>query len=123
MADLKEITECLLGSLDDHDLNSTGETTIFTCPPGKSCIITRVVMRSASAAIGTASISFGWNTSNADDVIANAVKTLTGAGYYEIIPAKSDAVIGTAGGTFKIDVNTAEGAADTADFDVFGYFF
>lgn len=123
MADLKEKAESLLGSLAAHSLGATGETTIFTCPPGKSCIITKVVMRSASAAIGTASISFGWDTADADDVIANGVRTLTGAGYYEIIPAGSDSAIGIAGGTFKVDVNTAEGAADTVTFDVFGYLF
>jgi hypothetical protein len=123
MADLKEKAISLLGSLDDHDLNSTGETTIFTVPPGKSCIVTHVVMRNPSAGIATASISFGFNTSNADDVISNAVRTLTGTTNYRIIDADGDAVRGAAGDNFKIDVNTAEGASDTCDFDVFGYFY
>jgi len=121
--DATENVDCLLATSGAIDLNTTAETTLYTCPVGKTCVITKVVMRAPSAAIGTASISFGWNTANADDVIANGVRTLTGATNYEIISAKSDAKLGSAGDTFKIDVNTAEGAADTAIFDVFGYLY
>lgn len=118
---LKEIAETLLATVDSIDLNATGETNLYTCPTGYICVITKVVFRKASGAVATASISFGWNTGDADDVIANAVRALTGATNYEIIPAKSDAVRGAASGNFKIDVNTAEGTARTASVDVFGF--
>lgn len=120
---LKENAITLLASGDDIDLNVTAETTLYTCPAGKTCVITHVVMRGASGALASASISFGWNTGNADDVIANGVRALTGSTSYEAMAAKSDAVVGIAAGTFKVDVNTAEGGALTADFDVFGYLY
>jgi len=121
--ELNEIAEALLSSTAAVDMNAVAETTLYTCPVGKSCIITRVVLRLPDGAIATASISFGWNTANADDVIANGVRTLTGATNYEIIPAASDAVRGAASGTFKIDVQTAEGGARTATLEVFGYLY
>lgn len=120
---LREKADTLLESTSSVDLNATGETTLYTCPAGKSCIVTHIVMRSPSAGVTTASLSFGWDTGDADDVVANAVVSLTGSSHYEVIEAKSDATIGSAGGTFKVDVNTAEGSALTATFDVFGYLF
>ena len=118
---LRENALALLAIANDINLNATAETVLFTCPAGKICIITHIVMCQASAALGTASISFGWNTGSADNVIANGSRTLTGATSYEVIVAASDAVHGVAAGTFKIDVNTAEGGALTADFKVFGF--
>jgi len=118
--------DSLLALITGIDLNALAETTLFTCPEGKSCIVTKVILHNVEGAglpLGTASISFGWNTANADDVIANAVRAITNATNYEIIPAKSDAVRGAATGTFKIDVNTAEGAALTGDIAVFGFLY
>lgn len=121
MADLRSNADTLLATVDSIDLNALAETTLYTCPVGFICVITKVVLRNLSGALATASISFGWDTGDADDVIANGVRALTGATNYEIIGAKSDAVRGIAGGTFKIDVNTAEGGALTGSVDVFGY--
>lgn len=120
--DIREVADSLLSSTA-IDLNAVAETTLFTVPAGKSCVITKVILRGASGALATASISFGFNTANADDVIANGVRTLTGATNYEIIPAGSDSVRGAAAGTFKLDVQTAEGGALTAAIDVFGYLY
>jgi len=124
--DLRTKAETLLASIADIDLNAVAETILFTCPVGKSCVITKVVLRNCVGAglpLGTASISFGWNTSQADDVIANGVRAITAATNYEIIIAGSDAEIGLETGTFKIDVQTAEGAVLTGTIDVFGYLF
>lgn len=124
--DLRTKAETLLASIDDIDLNAVAETTLFTCPAGKSCVITKVVLRNCVGAglpLGTASISFGWNSADADDVIANGVRAITAATNYEIIIAGSDSEIGVAAGTFKIDVNIAEGAVLTGTVDVFGYLF
>ena len=129
MADIREYTDSFLllaNGVEESieiDLNALGETVLFTVPTGKSCIITKVIMHTSSGALASASISFGFNTANADDVIANGVRPLTGATNYEIIPAKSDAVRGAAAGTFKIDVNTAEGGVLTAKFAVFGFLY
>lgn len=121
--DMRENADTLLASIAAIDLNALAETTLFTVPAGKSCIITKVVMRNADGAVATASVSFGFDTGDADDVIANAVNALAGTTNYEVIPAKSDAVRGAATDTFKIDVNTAEGGARTCTVDVFGYLF
>ena len=118
--DIREVCESLLAEEVGLDLNAEAETTLFTCPAGKSCIITKVILKNADGAVTQASISFGWNTANADDVIANGVRSLSGTTNYEIIPAASDAVRGAAGGTFKVEVQTAEGGAQTADILVFG---
>jgi len=116
-------TESLLVSMASIDLNDVAETTLYTCPAGKSCVITKVVIRAADGAVATAEESFGWNTTNADDVIANAQRALTGATNYIIVGAKDDAVRGAAAGTFKVDVQVAEGGARTATIDVFGYLY
>ena len=121
--ELNENAEALLSSTAAVDFNAVAETTLYTCPVGKSCIITKVVVRLPSIALDTVSISFGWNTTNADDVIANAVCALSGATNYKIISAKIDAVRGVASGTFKVDVQTAEGDAATVTIDVFGYLY
>lgn len=113
----------LLASIDNIDLNALGETVLFTVPAGRGCIITKVVMRNADGAVVNTLESFGWNSGDADDVIANANRTLTGATNYEITLAKSDAVRGVATSTFKIDVNTVEGGARTCTVDVFGYLY
>ena len=120
---LKENAITKLDSVTGVNLNSVAETTLYTCPVGKSCVITHVVIHTPSTALATASLSFGWNTANADDVIANAVPALTGATNYKVLVAKTDAVLGAASGTFKVDVQTAEGGALTATLDVFGYVF
>lgn len=124
--DLREHAETILASIPNVDLDNLAETTLFTCPAGKSCIITKVVMRLATGAglpLGTASISFGWNTGDADDVIANGVRALTAAANYIVIGAANDAEIGLTTGTFKITVQTAEGAALTVTIEVFGFIF
>lgn len=121
--DIREVCDSKLATSAAINLAVEAETVLFTVPAGKICIITKVVMRSPSAQIDQASISFGFNTANADDVIADGVIALTDATSYEVIPVASDAQHGVAAGTFKLDVNTAEGAADTAVFDVFGYLF
>lgn len=123
---LKENAITLLESSDDINLNAAAETALYTCPAGKNCIITHIVLRNVVGAglpLGTASISFGWNTGNADDVIANAVRAITAATNYEVIYTKSDAEKGAAAGIFKIDVQIAEGAVLTCTIDVFGYLY
>lgn len=124
--DARTKVEALLALITGIDLNAVAETTLFVCPAGKSCIITKVILHNVAGAglpLGTASISFGWNTAQADNVIANGVRAITDNTNYEIIPAKSEAVRGVAAGTFKIDVQTGEGAALTGDIAVFGYLY
>lgn len=106
------------------DMNTATATTLFTCPSGKSCIVTRVVVRNASTSLTTASYSFGWTGAAYADVIANATHTeLTGATLLTIIQSKTGATLGTSTGLFKVLMNTLQGGAATTTIDVYGYVF
>lgn len=103
------------------DLNTATPTTLFTCPLGRTCIITRVVVKKADVSLTTASYSFGWNSAAFNDVIANATHTeLTGPTLYTILLPKIGAKVGAAGDVFKIQVNTLQGGAATCAIDVYG---
>lgn len=106
------------------NMNTATATTLYTCPAGKSCIITRVVIRNASTSLTTASYSFGWNSAAFDNVIANAAHTeLTGSTLYTILSAKVGATVGLTTETFKVLMNTLQGGVATTTMDVFGFLF
>lgn len=125
MADIRELCESILKKWTTPiDLNVLAETVLFTVPAGKECHVTKIVMHSASAAIGAAKIQCGFNTGPANDVIANTgIITLSITDYYIIFHAKDDAKIGAAADDFSLQVETQEGAADTVLIDVFGYLY
>jgi len=126
MADIREYADSLLAqsvAIDMDAANGT-ETTLLTVPVGKECHITKVVMHSASAALGTVDLSFGFDTGEAADVITpTAAITLSQDDYLKIINPISNAKIGAAAGTFKVCIHGKEGGAGTAKFDVFGYLY
>jgi hypothetical protein len=106
------------------DMNTATATTLYTCPSGRSCVITKVVVRNASTSLTTASYSFGWTSTAFADVIADATHTeLTGATLYTQLLAKVGAKLGTSTGVFKVLMNTLQGGAATTTIDVFGYTF
>lgn len=116
--------ETILSTTASVDMNTATATTLYTVPAGKTAVITRVVVRTASTSLTTASYSFGFNSAPFDNVIANATHTeLTGNTLYTILPAKTGAAIGAAAGTFKVLMNTLQGGAATTTIDVFGYVF
>lgn len=122
--DVMEFSESRLAAVS-LDLNPAGATpvmsTLYTCPAGKSCIITRIVLRAPSGNMTLASISFGWDA-NGSDVIANATHTeLTGSTLYKALSPMAGAKIGVAAGTFKAAINTKQGAAMTVTVGVHGY--
>jgi hypothetical protein len=124
--DSAEFVETRLGSVQ-VDLNAAGGTplltTLYTCPAGKSCIVTAVILRSCSGNMTTAKMSFGWDA-NGTDVIVDALHTaLTGPTRYEKIIPIAGAKIGTAAGTFKAAVNTKQGGAMTVQVSVVGYIY
>lgn len=121
---LYTVAEVLLASTGSVNMNTATATTLYTCATGKSCVITRVVVRNASTSLTTASYSFGWTSTAFNDVIANATHTeLTGATLYTVLAAKTGAKLGTSTGTFKVLMNTLQGSAATTTMDVFGYVF
>lgn len=121
---IAQLADSLLSTTASVDLNTATATTLYTCPTGKSCIVTKVVIRDASVSLDTASVSFGWESATFANVIANATHTeLTGATLYTVLAAKAGAVVGTSTGTFKVLANTLQGAPATATCDVFGFTF
>ena len=119
----KEKTIALLTSLAGVDLNTTDKQTIYTVPTGKSCIVTKVVVRLASISLTTANYGFGFDAGGSD-VITGATHTeLTGNTLYTVLSAKAGAKVGTAGQAFGSKCSVAQGAAATVTIDVFGYLF
>lgn len=123
---LNENAITLIGSAAAVDMDPgapTVVTTILTVPPDKTgCIVTHVVCRNSSGNLDTAQFSFGFDA-NGSDCIADALHAaLDGSTKYIVLKAEDGAVRGVAGGTFKIGVNTAQGAAMTMDVEVFGYY-
>jgi len=115
--------EILLQSTKTVDMNTATATTLFTNSTGRTCVITKVIVRNASTSLTTASYSFGWNSAAFDDVIANATHTeLTGSTLQTILLPKAGQKLGASAGTFKVLMNTLQGGAATATMDVYGYF-
>ena len=123
MAELKELAAKKLATVAGVNFNVTTKSSIFTVPPGKSCIITHMVTRAPSISLTTASWGFGFNA-NADDVVTSATHTgLDGATKYALHGAKDASVRGAAADVFGVRCSVAQGAAATVTIDVFGYLF
>lgn len=106
------------------DLNTATASTLYTVPTGKTAVVTKVILRLASTSLSTASISFGFNSTSFNDVIANATHTeLTGATLYTILVAKIGAKLGAAADVLKVLCNTLQGGAATATIDVYGFLY
>lgn len=116
--------ESLLSSVAAVNLNTATATTLFTVPAGKSCVITRVVLRNASTSLTTVSMAFGFTSPTFNDTIATATHTeLTGNTLYTVLSPKVGSLIGVAAANFS-ELNTIlQGAAATCTIDVFGYLF
>ena len=118
--DAKEKTLALLETTDGIDCNVAAQTTLYTCPAGFTCYIVKVVLRDFSAAMaGTLSVSCGWDTITAIDVIAPTGGLNIALANYHIPTILGDAVRGNAAETFEIDIAVAE--VGTCSVDVFGY--
>jgi len=116
--------ETVLASAASVDLNTATAQTLYTCPTGKTCVITRVVVRGASASLSTVSFSIGWNSASFNNVVADATHTeLTGNTLYTILPAKAGATLGTSTGILKLLNNVQQGGAATCTVDVIGWWF
>jgi hypothetical protein len=119
---LYTVSEALLSTTTAVDMNTATPTTLYTCPSGKNCVITRVIVSNASTSLTTASYSFGWTSAAYADVIVDATHTeLTGATLYTVLVPKAGALLGTSTGTFKVLMNTLQGGAATARIDVLGF--
>lgn len=105
------------------DLNSTTKQTLYTVPTGRDCIITKIVIRNASAAVTTANGGFGWDAGGSS-VIAHfdIFNHLIGTGVYAIKePDATSPVKGASTSVLGFKATTPEGSARTMVVDVFGY--
>lgn len=114
--------EVLLKTTDAVNLNTATPTSLYTVPAGFQAVITRMVLRNASASLTTVSLSIGFNSASFNNVLANATHTeLTGATLYTSLPPKAGATKGVAADILKLLCNTLQGGAATCSVDVFGY--
>lgn len=118
--------EYLLSSTAAVDVGAVADYSLYTVPALKSCVITRVVIRNASASFNQATdpvFDFGWNAT-ASNVVNSATYTTPSATTTYIQPALiAEPTLGTAGDILKCHVGTAATASTTCTVDVFGYLF
>lgn len=113
--------ERLLQTTNSVNLNTATATTLYTVPSGRSCIVTKFIIRNASTSLTLASVSFGYNSTSFNDVVPNQTYTeLTGSTLYTPIMADMGAKVGAATDVLKIKANTLQGSAATCSIDVFG---
>lgn len=125
MADLKTLGVALLGTAT-LDVQSTGQTTIYTVPVEVRCILDHIKIVSGATASPTAIVSFGQNGATTD-FLTNQTMTNLAAQYDTVIcvpipnatPVKTKSY--AAGTVIEADVTTndADGGTDNAVY-VFG---
>lgn len=118
-----DLTQSILQTSTTVDFNDdSASQSLFTVPAGFQFIPYRIVIRNASASLTTASVSFGFNNPDYNDVIADSTYTeLTGPTLDTTLFPKAGAAVGNAADVFSMLVNTAEGSAATGVIDVLGY--
>lgn len=120
MTDQKTVALSLLGSVAGVDMKTSASTTLFTVPPGKTAVISHVIVRNPSASLaGGTSYSF----TNWRQTVDLSAMTGGATRYFEIDANNANYAILTAGTNFQITVTTGASAAGTATIDVFGYFY
>lgn len=111
-----------LATVKAVDMNTAPAQALYAVPPGYQCNLTKVVFRSCSGSLTTASVSFGFNA-GATDVVTSATHTaLTDSTHQDIALPKAGAVVGVAGtnGTLSCIDSVLQGAPMTATLDIFG---
>ena len=126
MADAKEKVIALLSSTASVDMKTAANTSLYTVPTGKSCVVTSVVVRGPTASLaGGTDYDLGFTSATyADWVDGQSLATMTTA-TTDAFPlfAPQKVTIGVAAEIFKLKVNTGSTLAATTTIDVFGYIF
>ena len=131
MADLRENAIALLESTAAVDLNGAAgtETSLYTVPVGKTCIVTHIVIRGMSADAANAVATFGKTGGSCDEWRGDqTLSGLDGTTKYTVLyldqgtnDTPEAAVQFSAADVVGIEITTAAGSASTATIDVFGY--
>ena len=133
MADLKEKGIALLATKTGWDSQGVAgtETTLYTVPVGKTCVVTHVVIHTVSASMATAVVTLGTIGGTCDQFRGDTTLTnLDGTTKYAVIHQQATTrntpdggVIIAAASSFGIEVTTADVDGGTATIDVFGYLY
>ena len=135
MADTKKIGIALLATKTGVDLNGTAadETTLYTVPTGKSCLIFAYGFRDFSANATSSAITCGKTGGSCDEFFGSSGTKITMSGFSGTtkggfvmgLPAFTAAgtihTILTAGQAAGVEITDAAGVACTCTIDVFGY--
>lgn len=122
-----------LATVTGVDLDTTSAATLFTCPAGKSCVVTRAIIRDASASLvgmsGVLAFKSGIGTIMRQTISTSPLTT--SLRYLQMFPGQTDdgvfdylnnrPVIITAGTTLDAQMSAPSGAPATVTIDVFGY--
>lgn len=119
-----------LSKTSSINMKATGQTTLYTVPTGKSCVVTHVLIRVTSASnvtgvpVITVGITSGWNSIRTSTTLTN----LDATGEYYLVQCSQPAAVTAAGGVIKLDVATGAtttGGGDTyvAEVRLFGFLF
>jgi len=108
------------------DVEAVATTALYVVPTGKSCIITKIVIRSAGQTLdqGTDAVSnIGFAT--ATDLVASGdlSKVLTGTSTWDLLTLATPGVMGTTTQTLNWHNTTGTTGTGTLVCDVFGYLF
>lgn len=121
--DLKEKSICLLASVAAVDMSGTpgSKADLFTVPAGKKCVITHIVVRVASGALG-ADYDFG-DGANCDTWLqAVDLQTVIAVTDYFVIES-NNIMYKLLDAADVFGVKPITGTAETATIDVFGYLY
>lgn len=117
------LNEGMLATVASVDLSAAGKTTLYTVPAGKTAVITRVIVRNASADISAATHGFGGDANATDWMAAQDLTALTAADDAIMLHPSAGTLfkVYAAATAFGMKPTVAEGAADTVTVSVFGY--
>ena len=119
MSALNENAVTRLSTASLVDFTTGNPTLIYTVPFNRICVITQIIIRSASVSLATASISFGYTGTTYNDLVVNGTyPSLTASNKYQVVPIVS-ATLGTSGQGLYVKANTTQAA--TVTIEIFGY--
>jgi hypothetical protein len=115
--------DTLLSTVASINGKVTGQTTLYTVPAGKSCIVTKMIVHltSASNVTGVATITAGVTSAWTSVLASTALTGLDVTGECFVLSASNPSIVTAAAGTIKLDVASAAtttGGGDTYTFRV-----
>lgn len=117
--------EYLLASVQVN-VGSVAATTLYTVPASHSCVVTQLILRSASASFNQATdpiVDVGWDATASNVSPSATYTTPSTTGTLIRLAMAAEQTIGAATNVLKFNVTQAATASTTATVDVWGYLF